>query len=214
MEQQTKQAIWIILSIGAVCIAAGLSGCNEQGPMGPQGEQGIQGIRGNTGDQGPQGQTGSTGAQGNTGPQGPQGATGAQGAPGENCTVEAVAASSAAPNGGSLISCPDGSQSLVLNGATGAQGATGATGSQGATGAQGSPGTLGSIVIAIQFCPGVTPTYPSAFPEVGFCIDGTLYAVYSANDGFLAEITPGTYSSDGINASCTFTVGANCEVSQ
>ena len=196
LEQQTRQAAWILAGIAAVCIALSMTGCGQSLLVGPQGPQGIQG------------------------------ATGAQGAPGENCTVTTLQACGAAPNGGSLIACPDGSQSLVLNGATGAQGEqgeTGATGAQGATGATGAQGpqgpagqngTNGTIVTAIQFCPGITPKYPSAFPEVGFCISGTLYAVYSANDGFLAEITPGTYSSDGINASCTFTVEADCKVNE
>ena len=202
LEQQTKEAAWILLGIGAICVALSLTGCGREIVRGPQGAQGIQGV------------------------------TGAQGAPGENCTVTTLSACHAAPNGGSLIACPDGTQSLVLNGATGAQGAqgaTGATGQQGATGSQGNAGqngsnghdgtnghngTNGTIVTAMQFCPGITPHYPSAFPEVGFCIAGTLYAVYSANDGFLAEITPGTYSSDGIHASCTFTVESNCEVNR
>lgn len=136
-------------------------------------------------------QTGRTGA---TGPVGPQGV---EGAPGENCSVATVPANDVAPNGGSLITCPDGSQSLVLNGATGA------------TGANGTPGT---VITAIQFCGGVTGSYPSTFPEVGFCINNNIYAVYSANGGFLTEVLPGTWSSDGINASCTFTVGPNCAV--
>lgn len=64
----------------------------------------------------------------------------------------------------------------------------------------------------VQFCPSVT-TYPTTFSEIGFCIDSQLYAVYSANDGFLTLVVPGTYSSNGINSSCTFVVGQNCEVS-
>lgn len=91
-------------------------------------------------------------------------------------------------------------------GSTGQTGSTGATGSQGPQGDQGIPGAPGSSVTTVQFCPGVTPTYPSTFPEYGICIEGKLYAVYSTNDGFLAEIPDGTYSSDGVNASCTFTV--------
>ena len=132
------------------------------------------------------------------GPQGPQGVPGQNGT---NCTVETVSASSVAPNGGSLISCSDGTSSLVLNGTNGTNGSNGTN------------GTNGTVVSPIQFCPGITPSYPSSFPEVGFCIGGNLYAVYSANDGFLSEITPGTYSSNGINASCTFKVLANCVVS-
>ena len=99
----------------------------------------------------------------------------------------------------------------VLLSACGAPGGpTGAQGSTGSTGPQGPPGTIGTPV---QFCPGTT-SYSGEFNEVGFCINGSIYAVYSANDGFLSEVPPGTYTSDGINASCTFTVGPNCEVTQ
>lgn len=99
----------------------------------------------------------------------------------------------------------------VLLSACGAPGGpTGAQGSMGSTGPQGPSGTIGTPV---QFCPGTT-TYSGEFNEVGFCINGSIYAVYSANDGFLSEVPPGTYTSDGINASCTFTVGPNCEVTQ
>ena len=98
------------------------------------------------------------------------------------------------------------------NGVNGQNGQNGTNGVNGVNGTNGQDGTNGSIVTPIQFCPNVVPTYPSAFPEVGFCIDNTLYAVYSANGGFLSEITPGNYSSDGINASCNFTVSANCQI--
>jgi hypothetical protein len=70
----------------------------------------------------------------------------------------------------------------------------------------------GTIVQPIQFCSG-TPIYPSTFPEVGFCINNQLWAVYSANGGFLTLIPPGQYSSTGINSSCTFTVGPDCVIS-
>lgn len=145
-----------------------------------------------------EGPQGSYGTQGVAGPTGATGATGPQGAPGASCTVSAVAASNVAPNGGSLISCPDGSQSLVLNGTNGTNGAA---------------GTPGTIVTPVQFCAG-TPSYPSSFPEVGFCIDNTLYAVYSANDGFLTEVTPGEYRSNAVGPSCNFYVGPNCQVSR
>ena len=82
-------------------------------------------------------------------------------------------------------------------------------GTNGAPGPQGNPGGLN--VTTVQFCPG-TPAYPSTFPEVGFCIQGNIYAVYSANDGFLTEVIPGAYTSNAIGSSCNFTVLANCEV--
>ena len=87
----------------------------------------------------------------------------------------------------------------------------GAIGATGATGAQGNAGTQISVV---QFCPSkFIPTYPNTFPEIGLCLNNTtLIGVYSANDGFLAVLPPGSYESDGINASCAFTIGPNCEV--
>ena len=142
----------------------------------------------------------------------------------------------ACPTGGIIIAV-NGSEQTICNGAVGPQGVPGESivgpvgpqgqtgqsgpqglpgvqgpaGPQGPSGANGSPGT---VIAPIQFCQGITPSYPSTFPESGFCIDGNIYAVYSANDGFLSIIPPGTYSSDGINASCTFTVTSNCGVTQ
>ena len=80
---------------------------------------------------------------------------------------------------------------------------------QSVTGPAGADGTQITIV---QFCPGVIPTYPSNFPEIGECINGQLYGVYSANGGFLALLPPGAYSSNGINASCNFTILPNCVI--
>ena len=127
---------------------------------------------------------------------GRQGVAGPKGSPGlngSNCTVTALGITNATPNGGSSIVCDDGSQSLILNGSNGLN------------------GTNGTVIQPTQFCPNVT-SYSSTFSEVGFCIDGNLYAVYSANDGFLSLIPPGTYSSNGINSSCTFTVQPNCVI--
>jgi hypothetical protein len=122
------------------------------------------------------------------------GSVGSQGPPGPHgsgCSVQTVSVSSVAPNGGALIQCQDGTSSLILNGTVGV------------------PGT---VIAPIQFCPGVT-TYPSQFNEVGFCISNNLYAVYSANDGFLSYIPPGYYSSNAINSTCNFYVNANCVIS-
>lgn len=106
-----------------------------------------------------------------------------------SCTVSTILPNGmvGAPYGGALIKCPDNTGSLVVNGA---------------------PGTPGSIVEPIQFCPG-TPSYPSTFPEVGFDINGSIYAVYSANDGFLTLIPPGVYISNAVGSSCNFTVNTN-----
>ena len=140
------------------------------------------------------------GTNGTNGKDGATGAAGSNGINGTSCTVTSVPANDVAPNGGSLITCPDGTSSLVLNG------------SSGTNGTNGSNGTNGTVVSPIQFCSG-TGSYASAtFPEVGFCIGGNLYAVYSTNGGFLTEVLPGNWYSDGINSSCSFTVAANCVV--
>jgi hypothetical protein len=99
-----------------------------------------------------------------------------------------------------------------IPGETGPQGAIGPTGASGANGINGANGSNGTIITVVQFCPGVDPSYPSTFPEVGLCINNNIYAVYSANDGFLTLITPGLYESNAVGSSCTFTVGDNCEI--
>lgn len=112
--------------------------------------------------------------------------------PGANpsyCSVTQLQVTTQAP-GGALIKCTDGSQALILNGVAGAPGAA---------------------VTPVQLCPGTT-TYPSTFTEVAFCISNQLYAVYSANDGFLTLIPPGNYTSNGINSRCNLTVLSNCVV--
>lgn len=99
------------------------------------------------------------------------------------------------------------------DGAQGIQGSAGSNGQTivGAAGAQGVPGTPGTSITVIKFCPGAT-VYPSKFVEVGFCIGGKLYAVYSQNGGFESEIPPGSYGSNGINASCNFSVLPSCGI--
>ena len=80
----------------------------------------------------------------------------------------------------------------------------------GINGADGSPGT---VITVVQLCPAnYVATYPTIFPESALCIGNKLYGVYSANGGFLAELPSGVYSSNGINASCTFTIGNDCAV--
>lgn len=72
-------------------------------------------------------------------------------------------------------------------------------------------GMDGTIITSVQLCPGTT-TYPSTFVEVAFCINNSLYAVYSANNGFLTYLPPGTYSSNAIGSACSFTVLPGCTV--
>lgn len=128
---------------------------------------------------------------------GPQGQAGKDGKDGSSCSVTQIPPNSVLPNGGAAISCQDRSTSLVANGTNGVNGAT---------------GTPGTLIQSVQLCPG-TPTYPSTFPEVAFCIAGDLYAVYSIPNAFMTLLTPGAYSSNGINSSCTFTITENCGIS-
>ena len=150
-----------------------------------------------------------------TGYSGADGAKGDQGIPGKTPTITLLPATETqCPTGGSVITV-NGSQSVICNGAVGSPGAPGLSivGPSGPQGPAGQPGAPGTQISIVQFCSGTT-TYPLTFAEVGFCIDGNLYATYSANDGFSSLIPPGQYSSNGINSSCTFTVGAQCRITQ
>jgi len=69
-------------------------------------------------------------------------------------------------------------------------------------------------VTVVELCHTCVPSYPGTFAEYGLCIDNVLYGVYSEQGGFLAELPPGNYSSNGINCSCNLTVGTNCQVVQ
>ncbi len=89
------------------------------------------------------------------------------------------------------------------------RGATGSTGGVGPAGERGLPGP-GESVTAVRFC-AESSTYPSVFGEVGLCISGQLYAVYSSK-ATLVLIPPGRYQSDSIGSACSFTVLINCVV--
>lgn len=112
----------------------------------------------------------------------------------------------------SLPGCLEGERGIVgPTGQTGSVGSSGAPGSTGAQGLQGQPGVDTTPITIVQFCQGAY-SYPSVFPEEGFCIAGNLYAVYSANDGFLSILPPGLYESNAIGSACTFIVLPNCEI--
>lgn len=88
-------------------------------------------------------------------------------------------------------------------------------GPAGVTGPQGQIGPSGvnpTPTTEVQLCNGFIPTYPNIFPEYALCIGNQLWGIYSANGGFMALLLPGVYNSNGIGASCTFTVEANCIV--
>lgn len=143
---------------------------------------------------------------------GDQGAPGAsiQGPPGHTPVVTVIAATPLqCVNGGQQVLVDGTLQGVTCNGATGSTGDVGNTGPVGPAGQNGTPGT---VIAPVKFCP-ESPSY-GTFPEYGVCISNQLYAVYSANGGFLALISPGRYSSDGINSACSFTVGTNCEITR
>ncbi len=84
-------------------------------------------------------------------------------------------------------------------------------GSDGAVGKQGPAGQDLVPVTVVKLCPGAT-TYPSVFVEVGLCINNKLWGVYSANGGFLTELSPGNYSSNAIGSACNLKILPNCVV--
>jgi hypothetical protein len=89
----------------------------------------------------------------------------------------------------------------------------GASGQDGINGTSGSDGQDGTLVVPVQFCAAsFVPSYPDTFPELGFCINNEMYGVYSTHGGFMVLLTPGQYNSNGVEASCTFTLNANCQV--
>jgi hypothetical protein len=119
-----------------------------------------------------------------------RGADGANGTNGSSCTVQTVLASEAAPAGGALLSCTDGTNALIRNGTDGADGADGVT----------------PIIQVIKPCPNIS----GSNPEVLLVLPGRqLLASVSKTVGGvetrLAIVTPGSYmTTDG--RSCNFTV--------
>jgi hypothetical protein len=160
---------------------------------------------------GPKGEPGADGRNGTDGKNGVDGTNGRDGKDGTSCTTTSIKPNSTTPNGSIMISCTDGTKALIVNGVDGKDGTNGTDGKNGADGTNGVDGKNGTVIQSINLCRGQT-TYPSMFVEVAFCIGGNLYAVYSANGGFMTMIPPGTYSSSGINSTCTFTVKESCQV--
>lgn len=111
------------------------------------------------------------------------------------------ASSTECPTGGTIVSVGD-SSITVCNGTVGPIGIPGIPGV---------PGTDITPISIVPLCPGTTH-YPSTFIEIAFCIANNLYAVYSANDGFLTYVPPGNYSSNAIGSSCNLTVHPNCVI--
>ena len=156
------------------------------------------------------------------------------GVAGTSCTVSQEPA-------GALITCSDGTSTLVPNGspgesivgptgpqgevglagqsitgpagADGADGQDGADGTNGADGQDGSDGQDASPTTVVQFCPAQGATTYGHFPEKGLCIANKLYGVYyDGHNAFLAEIVAGNYTSTSTGLACSFTVVGGCVI--
>lgn len=125
------------------------------------------------------------------GPTGYNGRDGVDGKDGSSCSVTALAIGPSAPNGGAVINCTDGTSSVILNGA---------------------PGAPGTAYTTVKLCPGNT-AYPSRFVEIAIRTQDKLIAVYSANGGFLTELPPGYYTSNGVGSACNFRVNNDLTIS-
>lgn len=82
-------------------------------------------------------------------------------------------------------------------------------------GPKGDPGVAGkdgTVVTLVQLCSSCVTHYPDTFAEIAICSGGVLYGTYSSNGGFSSVLPPGAYSSNGINCSCTVTIGPNCSI--
>ena len=99
------------------------------------------------------------------------------------------------------LDCPTGGVEVDVNGV---KSGIVCSGGQGAIGQAGIDATIGIL----KFCPGTT-IYPSEFNEIGLIVSGKVYAVYSVNNGFLAYLPPGKYTSDALNSRCSFTLNAD-----
>lgn len=103
---------------------------------------------------------------------------------GQSCKVETV-------EQGALITCPDGSQSLVSNGTNGIDGTT---------------------IVAKPFCP--TKFSSSGFQESYFLFPDGIYAIYYGPPySFLLKLPPRSYVTTD-NSGCSFTVNANNTITE
>lgn len=131
----------------------------------PDGTSAIisNGTDGNDGQDGQDGQNGQDGADGTNGE---QGEPGADGAPAEPCTVEQT-------NDGAIITCPDGSEAVIVNGEDGEDGEQGEQGEQGEPGTAGQDGADGANC-TVEYVPGGADVT---------CPDGTTVTITNGQDG-------------------------------
>jgi hypothetical protein len=132
---------------------------------------------------------------------GPKGDTGA---PGSSCSV------SQAING-ALITCSDGTSTLIVNGTNGVDGLPGIDGSAGPQGPAGAPAVPSaySVVATVDVC-GDGAGSDEIFLRLA---NGQLIAHYAGNGNlqFLTLITPGSWVTTD-QQSCHFTVDANLNI--
>jgi hypothetical protein len=168
------------------------------------------------------------------GPPGPEGPAGPPGAPGQ----DGSSCSSTALSNGALISCSDGTQVVLVNGADGIDGLAGRVGADGADGTDGLDGVDGingvDGVDGVDGANGVDGTDGANAPPTPYTVtqlidpcgetpgfnevllrlaNGMLLAHYShGSRQFLTVITPGTYTTTQGSPECTFTVAADMTV--
>lgn len=128
-----------------------------------------------------------------------------QGPPGDDGYTPTISTHPASylecPTGGIEVVIDSKSTTVICDGAVGQPGQSivGPVGPAGTDGKDATPVTL------VPLCPGI-PTYPTVFVEYGLCLGNQLWAVYSANGGFLALLPDGAYQSNGIGSQCNFTI--------
>lgn len=110
-----------------------------------------------------------------------------------------------------IINCrgPEGIPGRDIKGDPGKNGVDGQS-ITGPQGQQGNPGVDATPVTIVPLCPGVSNH--NVFVEVGICLNGKLYGVYSANGGFMTYLADGSYNSNAIGSACNLTVNG-CNVS-
>ncbi len=135
---------------------------------------------------------------------GPRGNSGAKGIPGYSPLVGTLPATSQECLNGGVEVYVETSKTVICNGA---MGSTGHQGLPGLPGANATPITL------FKFCPNAVGSYASSFPEYGIRVNNDIYAVYSANGGFLTLLLPGPYVTTGIGVNCNFTINTDGSLS-
>lgn len=71
------------------------------------------------------------------------------------------------------------------------------------------------VLITVKFCSDQIVSYPTSFPEYGFCYQSQLFAVFwDGTNAWMSEVPPGNYISTATGLQCNFTVSNNCMVQE